>query len=125
MEKIATNAAPAANGPYSQAIRLDRLVFCSGQIPLDPATGEMVAGDIEAQTRRVLDNQRAVLEVAGSSLSRVVKTTVFLADLKDYATVNRIYGEYFSDPAPARSAVQVAALPRRAAVEIEAVAEVG
>lgn len=120
--QIATDRAPAAIGPYSQAIAAGPYVFCSGQIPLDPATGQVAAGGIEAQTRQVLENLRAVLEAAGSRLELVVKTTVFLADLGDFAAMNSVYAAYFPEKPPARSTVQVAALPRAAAVEIEAVA---
>ena len=122
---IATKGAPAAIGPYSQGVvaPAGQLVFCSGQIPLDPATGEMVgAADVAAQTRRVLDNLRAVLEAAGASLATVVKTTIYLADLGDFGTVNEVYAKYFPAPAPARATVQVAGLPRGALVEIDAVA---
>jgi 2-iminobutanoate/2-iminopropanoate deaminase len=121
-QAIAADGAPAAIGPYSQAIVAGGFVFCSGQIPLDPATGELVTGDVAAQTRRVLDNVRAVLESAGTSLDAVAKTTVFLADMSDFAAMNAVYAEYFSAPAPARSTVQAAALPRAARVEIEVVA---
>lgn len=120
--QIATDRAPAAIGPYSQAIAAGPYVFCSGQIPLDPATGQVAAGGIEAQTRQVLENLRAVLEAAGSRLELVVKTTVFLADLGDFAAMNSVYAAYFPEKPPARSTVQVEALPRAAAVEIEAVA---
>jgi 2-iminobutanoate/2-iminopropanoate deaminase len=119
---IATDRAPGAVGPYSQAVRTDRLVFTAGQIPLDPATGTLVEGAIEAQTRRVLDNVRAVLEAAGSGLDRVVKMTVFMTDLKLFQRMNAVYAEYFPDAPPARSAVQVAALPLGATIEMEAVA---
>ncbi|WP_026369374.1 RidA family protein [Kallotenue papyrolyticum] len=119
---ISTAEAPQAIGPYSQAIVAGEWVFCSGQIPLDPASGQIVAGTIEDQTRRVLDNLNAVLQAAGSSLERVVKTTIFLADMNDFATVNAIYGEYFTTNPPARSTVQVARLPRDVRVEIEAIA---
>jgi len=119
---IETHAAPAAIGPYSQAVALGDLVFCSGQVGIDPASGTMVEGGIEAETRRVLDNLREVLAAAGLKLTDVVKTTVFLVSLTDFETVNRIYGEHFSAPYPARSTVQVAALPRHARVEIEAIA---
>jgi len=119
---IETHAAPAAIGPYSQAVALGDLVFCSGQVGIDPASGTMVEGGIEAETRRVLDNLREVLAAAGLKLTDVVKTTVFLVSLTDFETVNRIYGEHFSAPHPARSTVQVAALPRHARVEIEAIA---
>jgi 2-iminobutanoate/2-iminopropanoate deaminase len=119
---VATHAAPSAIGPYSQAIAQGDLIFCSGQIGLDPASGQIVAGGIEAETRRVLENLREVLIAAGLTLAHVVKTTVFVVDLADFATVNRIYGEHFEAPYPARSTVQVAALPRDARVEIEAIA---
>ena len=119
---VSTSSAPPAIGPYSQAITAGEFVFCSGQIPLDPANGQLVEGDIEAQTRRVLDNLRAVLEAAGSSLERVVKTTIFLQDMSDFQIVNGIYAEYFGSEPPARSTVQVARLPRDVRVEIEAIA---
>lgn len=119
---IHTPEAPPAIGPYSQAIATDSLLFLSGQIPLDPSTGNLVDGDIQAQTRRVLLNVQAVLVAAGSSLERVVKTTVFLADINDFAAVNSVYAEFFVQSPPARSAVQVAALPRGAQVEIEVIA---
>jgi 2-iminobutanoate/2-iminopropanoate deaminase len=123
---IATDQAPAAIGPYSQAVRAGDLVFTSGQIGLDPATGELVEGGVEAQTRRVLENLTHVLAAAGASWSDVVRTTVFLADLGDFAVVNRLYGERVGGGVlPARSTVQVARLPRGAAVEIDAVAHVG
>jgi 2-iminobutanoate/2-iminopropanoate deaminase len=114
--------APQAIGPYSQAIRTDQFVFVSGQIPLDPATGELVGGDVAAQTRRVLQNVQAVLHEAGSSLGRVVKTTVYLADIADFAAMNEVYGTFFDHEPPARSAFQVAALPKGARVEIEVIA---
>lgn len=124
---IRTTQAPAAIGPYSQAVVVpvggDRMIFCSGQIPLDPATGTIVEGDIAVQTRRVLDNLNAVLAAAGAGWQHVVKTTIFLADLGDFLTVNKIYGERFGGGAPpARSTVQAAKLPRDARVEIEAIA---
>ena len=119
---IKTEEAPPAIGPYSQAVIGNGLVFAAGQIPLDPHTGQLVPGDIRVQTRRVLENLKAVLEAAGSSMDRVVKTTVFLRDLNDFGAANEIYGEYFRESPPARSTVQVAKLPRDAAVEIEAVA---
>jgi len=121
---ISTAAAPAAIGPYSQAIRTGNLVFVSGQIPLDPATGQLLGGDIRAQTRQVLKNLAAILEAAGSGLARVVKTTVYLRDLGEFAAMNEVYAEFFSEQPPARATVQVARLPRDAAVEIELVAEV-
>ncbi|MFN8532705.1 MAG: RidA family protein [Dehalococcoidia bacterium] len=119
---VATSAAPAAIGPYSQAVGWDRLLFLSGQIPLDPATGQLVEGDIIVQTRRVLDNLAAVLAADGLTLGAVVRTTIFLADLEDFATVNGVYAEYFTEAPPARSTVQVARLPRDARVEIDAIA---
>jgi 2-iminobutanoate/2-iminopropanoate deaminase len=124
MEKqiIATPSAPAAIGPYSQAILAGGFVFCSGQIPLDPATGQLVEGDVGAQTHRVLQNLKAVLEAAGSSLPKVVKTTVFLRDMGDFAAMNTVYGEYFKTDPPARATVQAARLPKDVAVEIECVA---
>jgi len=114
-------AAPAI-GPYSPAVRVGNLVFVSGQIPLDPATGQLVEGDIRAQTARVLDNLRELLVAAGADVSQVVRTTIFLADLSDFATVNEIYATYFTPPYPARATVQVARLPRDVRVEIDAIA---
>jgi len=119
---VSTEKAPEAIGPYSQAVAAGSYLFCSGQIPLDPATGGLVPGGIEAQTRQVLDNLSAVLAAAGSCLEDVVKTTVFLSDLSDFAAMNRVYAAYFHSAPPARSTVQVAALPKGAALEIEAVA---
>lgn len=119
---IATSSAPAAVGPYSQAVRMGNLVFCSGQIPLDPATQQMVSGDITAQTRRVMENITAVLRAEGLSFDNIVKTTIFLTNLGDFQTVNEIYGSYFNSDPPARSTVQVAGLPKGAAVEIEVIA---
>ena len=122
-ERILTAAAPAPIGPYNQAIRAGELLFCSGQIPLDVATGELVVGDISVQTRQVLHNIAAVLEAAGAAFEHVVKTTIFLIDMSDFAAVNAVYGEAFAgDNAPARSTVAVAALPKGARVEIEVVA---
>jgi 2-iminobutanoate/2-iminopropanoate deaminase len=121
-EAVASDAAPRAIGPYSQAIRAGSLLFVSGQIPLDPATGAMVEGDIAAQTRRVFANLQAILEAAGASFDNVVRTTVYLADMNDFSTVNEIYGTYFSSPAPARATVQAARLPRDARVEIDLIA---
>ncbi len=119
---ISTSDAPAAIGPYSQAVRSGRLLFCSGQIPLDPKSGQIVSGDIEAQTRRVLDNIAAVLRAEGLAFDNVVKTTIFLTDLGDFQTVNEIYGSYFKQEPPARSTVQVSALPKGAKLEIEVIA---
>jgi len=119
---VSTETAPGAIGPYSQAIIAGDLVFCSGQIPLDPNNGQLVNGTIEEQTRRVLDNLSAVLAAAGTSLDRVVKTTIFLADMNDFAAVNATYAEYFPQEPPARSTVQAARLPRDVRVEIEAIA---
>jgi 2-iminobutanoate/2-iminopropanoate deaminase len=119
---LTTAGAPAAIGPYSQAIVAGQLLFCSGQIPLDPVTGQIVEGDVGAQTRRVLENVRAILVAADTTFDDVVKTTVFLADMNDFAAMNAVYAEYFTAPAPARSTVQAARLPRDARVEIEVVA---
>jgi 2-iminobutanoate/2-iminopropanoate deaminase len=121
-DAISTTDAPQAIGPYSQAIRAGNLLFASGQIPIDPVTGALVAGDIAAQTRRVFENIAGVLKAAGASFDQVVKTTVFLSDMNDFAAMNAVYGEFFATPAPARSTVQVARLPRDARVEIEIVA---
>ena len=124
MKAISTKNAPAAIGPYSQAIRVGNLVFSSGQIPIDPATGAFAEGGIKEQTRQSLSNVKAILDEIGLSMSDVVKTTVFLADMNDFADMNSIYAEFFSEPYPARSAVAVKALPKGALVEIEVVAEV-
>jgi 2-iminobutanoate/2-iminopropanoate deaminase len=121
-EAISTEAAPKAIGPYSQAVRSGSLVFVSGQIPLDPVTGTMVDGDIAAQTHRVFANLRAILEAAGTSLDHVVRATVYLADMNDFAVVNEVYGTYFSSPGPARATVQAARLPKDARVEIDVIA---
>ncbi|MCM2264337.1 MAG: RidA family protein [Desulfuromonadales bacterium] len=120
--KIETALAPAAIGPYSQAIQAGNLLFLSGQIPLDPATGEIVAGGIEAQTRQVMANLKAVLEAANLGIDSLVKTTIYLVDLGDFATVNGIYGESFGETPPARATVQVAALPKGSMIEIEGIA---
>jgi 2-iminobutanoate/2-iminopropanoate deaminase len=119
---VSTEKAPKAIGPYSQAIVIENLVFTAGQVGLDPATMELVAGGIEAQTRQVLTNLKHVLETANSGLNFVVKTTVFLQDMADFARLNAIYGEFFPENSPARSTVQVAALPKGALVEIECIA---
>ena len=121
---ISTNDAPKAIGPYSQAIRAGGFLFTAGQIALDPATGEIVAGDVKVQATRVLDNLRAVLAAGGSSFERVVKTTMYLADMNDFAAVNEVYGKYFVSEQAARSTVQVARLPRDSRVEIEVIAMV-
>jgi 2-iminobutanoate/2-iminopropanoate deaminase len=121
-QAIATSGAPAAIGPYSQAIAADALLFCSGQLGLDPATGNLVEGGVEAQAERSLRNLTAVLDAAGLAWTDVVKTTIFLADIADFAAVNAIYGTFMPDPPPARSTVQVAALPKGGLVEIEAIA---
>jgi 2-iminobutanoate/2-iminopropanoate deaminase len=122
MEIVQTDSAPKAIGPYSQAIKSEQYVFTAGQIPLDPATGKLVEGDIRVQAKRVLDNLRAVLDASGSSLGRVVKTTCFLADMADFPAFNEVYAEYFADSKPARSTVQVAQLPLNARVEVECIA---
>jgi 2-iminobutanoate/2-iminopropanoate deaminase len=119
---IATSDAPAAVGPYSQAVAVNGLLFCAGQIPLDPATGELVAGDVSAQTHRVCANIRAVLAAQSLTFANVVKTTVFLTSMADFAAMNAVYAEYFPEPFPPRSTVAVAGLPRGASVEIEVIA---
>ncbi len=124
-QAVSSDKAPKALGPYSQAIRVGDFVFCSGQAGIDPATGQLVKGGIDAETRRVLENLSAVLEAAGSSLKQVTKTTVFLTNMDDFKTMNAIYAEHFGTPPPARSTVQVARLPAGACVEIEAIALVG
>ena len=121
-EAISSPDAPKAIGPYSQAVRAGQLLFLSGQVPLDPATGQIVAGDIETQTRRVFDNLAAVLKAGGRSFADVVRTTVFLADMNDFTAVNDVYGTYFSAPYPARATVQVARLPKDARIEIDLIA---
>jgi len=119
---VTSDRAPTAIGPYSPAIRAGQLLFVSGQIPLDPATGQMVAGDVAAQTKRVLDNVGALLDAAGRSYADVVRTTIFLIDMNDFAAVNEVYGHYFTEPFPARATVQVARLPKDARVEIDVIA---
>jgi 2-iminobutanoate/2-iminopropanoate deaminase len=121
-EIVKTSAAPGAIGPYSQAVKAGGIVFLSGQIALDPKSGEMIPGDIHTQTRQVLTNIKAVLAAAGSSLERVVKTTVFLRSMDDFPKMNAVYGEFFPATPPARSTVEVSRLPKGAAVEIEAIA---
>ena len=125
MKTIHTDAAPAAIGPYSQAVRHGDLVFCSGQIPLDPNTMEVVAGGIEEQTRQVSENLTAVAAAADSSLSRAIKLTIFLTDLGEFAKVNEIMAQYFSEPYPARATIEVSALPKGVQVEVEAILTVG
>jgi 2-iminobutanoate/2-iminopropanoate deaminase len=122
LQTVKTDGAPGAIGPYSQAVTHGELVFCSGQVALDPATGQLVEGDVAAQTRQALSNLEAVLVAAGASLSRVVKTTVFLKSMDDFAAMNAVYAERFADHRPARSTVEVSRLPRDARVEIEAIA---
>ncbi len=119
---IATPSAPAALGPYSQAIRAGELIFCAGQVALDPATGKLVEGGIQEQTRRVLQNLGGVLQAAGSSMSRIVKTTVFLLNMDDFKAMNEVYAEFFPAAPPARSTVEVKRLPAGSLVEIEAIA---
>ena len=121
---IKTAQAPAAIGPYAQAVRAGNLLFVSGQIPLDPATGQMLDGDITVQTERVLKNLAAILEAAGSNLSRVLKTTVYLRNLEDFGKMNAVYAKFLGEDPPARATVQAARLPRDAAVEIDLIAEV-
>jgi len=120
---IETDKAPAAIGPYSQAIDTGGFIFTSGQIPVDPSTGEVVQGGIEAQTAQVLENLKQVLEAAGSSLPNVIKTTVFIKDMGSFSAMNKVYETYFTEPFPARSCVEVARLPKDVLVEIEAVAQ--
>ena len=121
-EIVATERAPRAIGPYSQAVRSGNFLFASGQIPIDPATGEFVAGGIAEQTEQVMRNVSAILEAAGAGLQQVVKTTVFLADMEDFTAMNEVYGRFFGEDPPARATVQAARLPRDARVEIEAIA---
>jgi 2-iminobutanoate/2-iminopropanoate deaminase len=124
MQVISTKKAPAAIGPYSQAIQVGNLLYTSGQIPVDPATGAFVEGGVKEQTRQSLTNVKAILEEAGLQMSNVVKTTVFMADMNDFADMNAVYAEFFSEPYPARSAVAVKTLPKGALVEIEVIAEI-
>ena len=121
-DRVQTDNAPKAIGPYSQAIKAKGLIFASGQIALDPQTMQVIEGGVREQTERVMNNLRAVLESAGSSLDQIVKTTVFLADLNDFADMNEVYGRFFGDMPPARSTVEVARLPRDVRVEIDAIA---
>lgn len=120
---ISTPKAPAAIGPYSQAIQVGNLIYTSGQIPIDPATGQLVEGGVKEQTRQSLNNIQAILQEAGLTMASVVKTTVFMADMADFADMNSVYAEFFTEPYPARSAVAVKTLPKNALVEIEVVAE--
>lgn len=122
LDIVKTDRAPAAIGPYSQAVIAGGFIYTSGQIPINPSTGLVEAADVEGQARQVLENLKNVLEAAGSGLSKVVKTTVFIKDMKDFAGINEIYSGYFSDPYPARSCVEVARLPKDVLIEIEAVA---
>lgn len=120
---IHTDSAPAAIGPYSQAIQIGDLLFVSGQVPIDPSTGAIVEGDIKAQAQQSLNNLKAILNAAGTNMGAVVKTTVFLADMNDFSAMNEVYAQFFQEPFPARSAVQVGRLPKDAKVEIEAIAQ--
>ena len=119
---IHTDSAPAAIGPYSQAIQIGDLLFVSGQVPIDPSTGAIVEGDVKAQAQQSLNNLKAILNAAGTNMGAVVKTTVFLADMNDFAAMNEVYAQFFQEPYPARSAVQVARLPKDVKVEIEVIA---
>ena len=121
-QAVSTDQAPKAIGPYSQGIRAANLLFVSGQVPIDPATGNLIEGDIAAQTRRVFENISAILKAAGASLDNVTRTTVFLADMGDFAAMNEVYAGYFKTPAPARSTVQAARLPKDARIEIDVIA---
>jgi 2-iminobutanoate/2-iminopropanoate deaminase len=121
---VSTEFAPKAIGPYSQGIRAGNLLFVSGQIPLDPATGALIDGDIAAQTHRVFANIKAILDAGGASLEQVVRTTVYLADMNDFAAMNEVYATYFSNPAPARATVQAARLPKDARIEIDVIASI-
>ena len=120
---IHTDSAPAAIGPYSRAIQIGDLLFVSGQVPIDPSTGAIVEGDVKAQAQQSLNNLKAILNAAGTNMGAVVKTTVFLADMNDFAAMNEVYAQFFQEPFPARSAVQAARLPKDAKVEIEAIAQ--
>ncbi len=119
---ISTSKAPQAIGPYSQAVRFDNLLFISGQIPLEPESGEIVKGDIKAQTKQILENLKGILTAGGSSLDNVLRTTIFLTDLEDYADVNKMYAQFFEKSMPARSTVQVSRLPMEVRIEIDAIA---
>jgi 2-iminobutanoate/2-iminopropanoate deaminase len=121
-QAVATDKAPKAIGPYSQGIRAGNLLFVSGQVPIDPATGNIIDGDIAAQTDRVMRNLTAILEAGGATMDNVVRCTVYLADMNDFAAMNEVYGSYFSQPAPARATIQAVRLPRDARVEIDVIA---
>ena len=121
-QAVATDKAPKAIGPYSQAVRAGNLLFVSGQVPIDPATGALIEGDIAAHTHRVMRNLTAILEAAGASMDNVVRCTVYLADMNDFAAMNEVYGSYFSQPAPARATIQAVRLPKDARVEIDVIA---
>jgi len=120
---VTTNAAPAAIGPYSQAVVAGGFIFISGQIAIDPATGQLVQGNVKTQTRRVIENIKAILNAANADLADVVKTTVYLSDMNDFAAMNEVYGEYFAEDCPARATIQAARLPKDVAVEIDAIAQ--
>lgn len=124
-QAVATDKAPKAIGPYSQGIKAGNLLFVSGQVPIDPATGNIIEGDIKAQTDRVMRNLTAILEAGGASMDHVVRCTVYLADMNDFAAMNEVYGSYFSQPAPARATIQAVRLPKDARVEIDVVAVTG
>ena len=121
--EISTEKAPGAIGPYSQAVEAGGIIYTSGMIPIDPETGELVTGSVEQQAKQAISNLKNLLEAAGSSMDKVVKTVVFISDMEDFAKINKVYGEYFAQPYPARSCVQVARLPKDVAIEIEAIAE--
>lgn len=124
-QAVATDNAPKAIGPYSQGVKAGNLLFVSGQVPIDPATGNIVEGDIKAQTDRVMRNLSAILEAAGASMDHVIRCTVYLADMNDFAAMNDVYGSYFPQPAPARSTIQAVRLPKDAQVEIDVIASLG
>ena len=123
-EAVATDSAPKAIGPYSQAVKAGNLLFVSGQVPIDPATGALIEGDIAAQTHRVMRNLAAILDAAGASMDAVVRCTVYLADMDDFAAMNEVYGSYFTQPAPARATIQAVRLPKDARVEIDVIATI-
>ena len=123
-QAVATEKAPKAIGPYSQAVRAGNLLFVSGQVPIDPATGALIDGDIAAQTDRVMRNLAAILQAAGATMDQVVRCTVYLADMNDFAAMNEVYGSYFTVPAPARATIQAVRLPKDARVEIDVIAEI-